>query len=75
MQPTVFAPSTRASRDRRGTTFAFVAAALADASAASHALAGAPAAPQDVHTVTAQRRVRALNRIQQHLHSYAAPRR
>lgn len=74
MRPTVLAPSTRAPRDRQGRALAFAVAALADASAVTTAHTAAPPCPQDPYTVTARRRVRALNRIQQHLQSYAAPR-
>ena len=73
MRPTVLAPSTRAPRDRQGRTLALAVAAPADASAATTAPAAAPC-QQDPYTVIARRRVRALNRIQQHLQSYAAPR-
>ena len=74
MRPTVLAPSTRAPRDRQGRTLALAVAAPADASAVTTAPAAAPASSQDPYTVIARRRVRALNRIQQHLQSYAAPR-
>lgn len=75
MRPTVLAPSTRAPRDRRGSLLALAVAALADASAVTSGQTAVPAGTHDPHTVTARRRVRALNRIQRHLQSYAAPRR
>ena len=74
MRPTVLAPSTRAPRDRRGSLLAFAVAALADASAVTTGQTAVPARTEDPHTVIARRRVRALNRIQRHLQSYAAPR-
>jgi hypothetical protein len=74
MRPTVLAPSTRAPRDRRGSVLAVAVAALADASAVTTDVTAAPAGSEDPYTVIARRRVRALNRIQRHLHSYAAPR-
>ena len=73
MRPTVLAPSTRAPRDHRGRAHALTVATLAE----DGAVTTAPTTPprtEDPYTVTARRRVRALNRIQQHLHSYAAPR-
>ena len=73
MRPTVLAPSTRAPRDHRGRLLALTVAALADASAVTTAHA-TPPSTEDPYTVTARRRVRALNRIQQHLQSYVAPR-
>src|SRR5688572_8352533 len=74
MRPTVLAPSLRAPRDRRGSVLAHAVAALADASAVTTGLTGTPGCTEDPYTVIARRRVRALNRIQRHLHSYAAPR-
>ena len=73
MRPTVLAPSTRAPRDHRGRALAPTVAAHAEAGAVTTAHP-MPPRTEDPYTVTARRRVRALNRIRQHLQSYVAPR-
>ncbi len=73
MRPTVLAPSTRAPRDHRGRAHVLTVATRADVGAVTTGHT-TPPRTEDPYTVTARRRVRALNRIQQHLQSYVAPR-